>query len=108
MTVTTAMPVEFTEPLADSRDYPAAQFSMLARDHRCVAAGSARPAMENVGTVLPMAWARNALALIGSFALPKGATVLLPAYHCPALVEPFIWAGATIRFYPLNEQLDPD
>ena len=34
MAVTTAMPVEFTEPLADSRDYPAAQFSMLARDHR--------------------------------------------------------------------------
>lgn len=31
--------------------------------------------------------------------------VLLPAYHCPALVEPFIAAGYQIRFYPLAADL---
>lgn len=35
-------------------------------------------------------------------------TVLLPAYHCPALVEPFIYAGYNIVFYPQLADLSSD
>lgn len=34
--------------------------------------------------------------------------ILLPAYHCPALVEPFIAAGYQIEFYPLQADLTVD
>lgn len=32
----------------------------------------------------------------------KDAEVLVPAYHCPAMVEPVIWSGATPVFYKIN------
>ncbi|MEO3680156.1 DegT/DnrJ/EryC1/StrS family aminotransferase [Rheinheimera sp. FR7-31] len=35
-------------------------------------------------------------------------TVLLPAYHCPALVEPFLWLGYQVRFYPVQADLSVD
>lgn len=35
-------------------------------------------------------------------------TVLLPAYHCPALVEPFLWLGYRVRFYPVQADLSVD
>lgn len=35
-------------------------------------------------------------------------TVLLPAYHCPALVEPFIYAGYNLVFYPQSADLSSD
>lgn len=31
--------------------------------------------------------------------------ILLPAYHCPALIEPFLWQGYEVRFYPVKEDL---
>jgi perosamine synthetase len=34
--------------------------------------------------------------------------VLLPAYHCPALVEPFLWLGYQVRFYPVLPDLSVD
>lgn len=34
--------------------------------------------------------------------------VLLPAYHCPALVEPFLWLGYQVRFYPVQPDLSVD
>jgi perosamine synthetase len=34
--------------------------------------------------------------------------VLLPAYHCPALVEPFLWLGYEVRFYPVLPDLSVD
>lgn len=34
--------------------------------------------------------------------------VLLPAYHCPALVEPFLWCGYEVRFYPMQPDLTVD
>lgn len=34
--------------------------------------------------------------------------VLLPAYHCPALVEPFLWLGYEVRFYPVLSDLSVD
>jgi len=34
--------------------------------------------------------------------------VLLPAYHCMSMIEPVVWLGAKIKFYPLHENLEPD
>ena len=52
---------------------------------------------------------RTGLAIIGQYIkLNKEHTVLLPSYHCPALVEPFIWLGVNIRFYKLNKDLSID
>lgn len=34
--------------------------------------------------------------------------ILVPAFHCPALVEPFIWHGYEIIFYPLQADLGVD
>ena len=34
--------------------------------------------------------------------------VLLPSYHCPALVEPFLWLGYKVRFYPVKQDLTVD
>lgn len=68
--------------------------------------GPGRPAPDNTGTTLVLAWARNALALVAR--AHAGRRTLLPAYHCPALVEPFLWAGCPVVFYPLTPELAPD
>lgn len=59
-------------------------------------------------TCLATASARSGLGLIAKAALTPGSKVLIPAYHCPALVEPFIWAQCEVVFYPLNRDLSPD
>ena len=40
--------------------------------------------------------------------LPRGARVLLPAYHCLAMVEPLQWLGLEPLFYRLHEDLTID
>jgi perosamine synthetase len=67
-----------------------------------------RPGIVNTRTSLPIAYARNGLAIIAKALLAPGSKVLLPAYHCPALVEPFVWAQCEVDFYPLNIDLSPD
>ena len=67
-----------------------------------------RPIPANTAGVLHLAWARNALALLAMTHASAGQRVLLPAYHCPALVEPFSWSGASISFYPMEADLAPD
>jgi len=52
---------------------------------------------------------RGALAIAGE-ALKRDTenVILVPAYHCPALVEPFIWLDYQIRFYPVTDNLSID
>jgi perosamine synthetase len=56
---------------------------------------------------------RNGRAAIGIAAQQLKLTnqrniVLLPAYHCPALVEPFLWLDYEVRFYPIQPDLSVD
>ncbi|WP_448212548.1 aminotransferase class I/II-fold pyridoxal phosphate-dependent enzyme [Colwellia sp. MEBiC06753] len=52
---------------------------------------------------------RSALALIiKQLGLEEGQTVLLPEYHCPAMIEPFLWAKLNVVFYSLNDDLSVD
>lgn len=49
---------------------------------------------------------RNALALIAASCANR--TVLLPAYHCPSMIEPFLAAGAKVALYGIDRLLRPD
>jgi len=40
--------------------------------------------------------------------LPKGATVLLPTYHCPTMIAPAVILGMTCAFYALGDDGLPD
>lgn len=52
---------------------------------------------------------RTALArLAGLLKLKSNDRVLLPAYHCPSMVEPFMHAGCQLEFYKLDGALAPD
>ena len=88
-------------------DYPAPEFSMLPITKGYAYQGN-RPTPANVTVSLFTASARNGLGVIASALLSAGSKVLIPAYHCPALVEPFIWAQCDVVFYPLNNDLSPD
>jgi perosamine synthetase len=52
---------------------------------------------------------RGAIAIAGEALKREGDNVILiPAYHCPALVEPFIWLNYKVKFYPINPDLSVD
>lgn len=100
-------PIEFTAPLANSVDYPKPLFLALPSSPG-QGVIETRAAPIGVGQTLMSTHARYALALIARAELKPGALVLLPAYHCPALVEPFVWAGCRVEFYPMSLDLSPD
>ena len=98
--------VQFTPPLADSSHYPTPTFPVLQKIK-----GLCQPEPREVpgGTSHTMLTtrARYALAMIAKAYVNAGDRVLLPAYHCPAMIEPFVWAGCKIEFYPVNSDLTP-
>ena len=104
----TDMDIRFSLPLADGRNFPAVSIKSqpepqwLSRDRHWQAT--------NKGNWITSSKARYALALAAqALKLPAGNNIiLLPAYHCPALVEPFMFAGYQIVFYPLLPSLDVD
>lgn len=52
---------------------------------------------------------RTAIALAMLYMrLSPGDEVLIPAYHCPTMVYPVVWAGATPRFYRIRRDLSVD
>lgn len=99
--------IEFSAPLADAKNFPQAQISV-------------HPSFSwRFWQWRPNAFTKKdfLFCLSGAAALYLAAQqlkksqanlVLLPAYHCPALVEPFVAAGYHIRFYPLRDDLSID
>ena len=52
---------------------------------------------------------RNAIHLgLAALGVPAGAAVLLPSFHCTALVDPVIAYGARPEYYPVRADLDLD
>ncbi len=52
---------------------------------------------------------RIAIAMaLQQMGIGKGDAVMLPAYHCPAMVEPVIWSGATPVFYKIHPDTSVD
>ena len=91
-------------PDADIPMYPPASWSQI------VSVGGKR--MESVFLRPEALFVRNgrsALAMALKHAgIGAHSQVLLPAYHCPSMIEPTAWLGATIIFYPLLPSLEPD
>lgn len=99
--------IEFTTQLAYGADYPTPAFSPLPNAQAKNMSGE-RPIPHNVGDKLYVTRARYGLAYVAKAELKPNDIVLLPAYHCPAMVEPFMWAGCKIRFYKICADLQPD
>ena len=97
--------IEFSAPLANAANYPNAvikvhpaaglvhwqlQQHQFSEEHGIEFFRSGRSALYHAAVALKK---------------PTQNVILLPAYHCPALVEPFLAAGYHIKFYPLAADL---
>lgn len=61
------------------------------------------PSILDAGSAKFVTSGRVAIALaLQQMNIGKGDQVLVPSYHCPAMVEPVIWCGATPVFYKIN------
>jgi perosamine synthetase len=72
-------------------------------------AREAIPAVIDQGTVAYVTAGRMAIALaLDLMHIRPGEKVLIPAFHCNAMVEPVIAAGAQPLFYRINDDLGAD
>ncbi|WP_306519021.1 DegT/DnrJ/EryC1/StrS family aminotransferase [Rheinheimera sp.] len=100
--------IEFSAPLADAKNYPAAVLKVNPNQPLAHSTLFANPVLKNQKLQF-FATGRGALFYAALRLKREGDNeVLLPAYHCPALVEPFIAAGYQIRFYPVQPDLKVD
>ncbi len=101
------MTINFYEPLAFSKNYPEPTIKGLPTLH--FSALNFRAPSFNKKTLNNSLFtqnARNGLSLIAKqIKLDNTQSILLPAYHCPALVEPFIATDVEVIFYHLNNDL---
>ena len=97
----------FSPPLAYAEEFPAPKLGMKPNVKGNLSP-TPRPSIQGVEALYHAAQGRYALALIAKHWLQPKSSVYLPAYHCPALVIPFLWAGHSIKYYPLNEDLSPN
>lgn len=68
-----------------------------------------RPGVLDAGERLDVMSGRMALAhALRHMEAGPGTKILLPAYHCTALVEPIVWCKATPVFYRSHADLTPD
>lgn len=50
----------------------------------------------------------TALSIAGRELQLQKNVILVPSYHCPAAIEPFIWLGFECIFYRVNKDLSPN
>ena len=63
----------------------------------------------DAGPALPVTAARTAMALsLRRLGIGPGHKVLVPAYHCPSMVEPILWTGASPVFYRIRWDTSAD
>ena len=96
---------KYLAPLADAKQFPVPQVKSNASVLQPGAHQRRLP--EQASSAMLVDKGRTALFVIAQF-LDEKSVVWLPSYHCPALIEPFVHAGRTIRFYPLTSDLVPD
>ena len=72
-------------------------------------AGEHPPAVIDAGRVEYTTSGRASIArALLRMALGNARSVLMPAYHCTAMVEPVVWAGGEPVFYRIREDLSVD
>lgn len=102
------MSTDFSKALMDAKHFPPT--TIKAQPVFSFSRLFAMPKFLPVENVTTFSRTRYALAAAAIRLKATGAAnvVLLPGYHCPALVEPFIHAGYEIKFYPQNVDLSSD
>ncbi len=71
--------------------------------------GTGAPSLLDAGEIIYLN--RGSLAIghaLTLMDLEPGSEVLLPAYHCPAMVEPVVWAGFSPVFYRIHADTSAD
>jgi perosamine synthetase len=69
----------------------------------------APPSVLAVGQFRDTASGTAALALaLRALGIGRNDAVLVPAYHCPSMIEPIFYCGATPRYYPIARTLEID
>lgn len=96
--------VQFLPPLADSRDFPSPV--VRATPGSLLVATGTQARWPGMACVRLVDRARTALYLVAQYLAPT--RVWVPAYHCPAMIEPFLAAACEICFYPVSAELEPD
>lgn len=102
------MDVQFSAPLMDASGFPTATIKaqpMLRADMFW-----SLPKRLSVNGVTTFRQTRYAIAAAAQLLKrsDRQNTVLLPAYHCPALIEPFLYCGFNVVFYPQLPDLSTD
>lgn len=71
--------------------------------------GKGVPSVLDAGQALFVTSGRMAIAMaLQQMKLGEGDKVLMPAYHCRAMVEAVLWTGATPTFYRIREDTSVD
>ncbi|GAA0369608.1 hypothetical protein GCM10009092_37330 [Bowmanella denitrificans] len=96
--------MEFLSPIADSLQYPKPKILGVPQKIP-EGADQVRTSQAHVGGFL-LDCGRSALYIIAK--VLKDKRVWVPAYHCPALVQPFLAVGAEVKCYPLLSNLHAD
>lgn len=99
------MTLQYLPLLADAKDFASPEVYVLPRDKSELCEDD-MPLERFTAHRLLYSQARGALFHLSE--VLNSHTVWLPAYHCPALVEPFAVSGKNIKFYPVTSQLQPD
>lgn len=100
--------IEFSTPLANAQNYPPALIKVEPQQPFFSLALFAASNLKQLGLQFFRS-GRGALYFAAEqLKKPGDNVILLPAYHCPALVEPFIAAGYQLAFYPLQADLTVD
>lgn len=100
--------IEFSAPLANAQNYPPALIKVEPQQPFYSLACFARQSLKQLSLQFFRS-GRGALYFAAEqLKKPGDNVILLPAYHCPALVEPFIAAGYQLEFYPLQADLTVD
>lgn len=67
------------------------------------------PSVIEIRNILPVTSGRVAIAMaLKDAQIGKGHKVLIPAYHCTAMVEPVLWSSATPIFYRIKHDTSID
>lgn len=104
------MVVNFSNPLANASQFPTPDIFATPSFHL----SDVNPLNRFILDAGELFFTRNGRGAIGiagqALKNPERNVILIPAYHCPALVEPFIWLDYEIHFFPVQPDLsvDPD
>ena len=98
--------------LAEQMEYPEPKVPahpVLSWGTLCGGVFTRQPSVLDVGDRLDVMSGRMALAhALQHMGAGPGTKILVPAYHCTALVEPIVWCGATPVFYRTHADLTAD